>query len=74
MCYELGYQGSVAVRFIVDEHGSISNISVVKDEVGCGAAAEAIRVMKTMPKWNPALKRGNPVKSYFVQTFRFKIY
>ncbi|MCB0734721.1 MAG: energy transducer TonB [Flavobacteriales bacterium] len=75
LCYEMGLDGRVVIRFIVDEEGNISNAEVIKDEVGCGAAAEeALRVLKRMPKWQPGLKHGEPVKSYFIQSFSFRIF
>jgi Gram-negative bacterial TonB protein C-terminal len=66
--------GMVAVRFVVDEFGKISNTTVVKDELGCRAAEEALRVMKKMPRWSPGMKNGVAVKSHFVQIFRFRMY
>lgn len=71
-CLGSNRSGLVAVRFVVDEDGNISDAVVVKDELQCTAGYEAIRVMKTMPKWNPGRKNGKAVKSYFVQVFRFQ--
>lgn len=60
-----GESGTIYVRFIVNEDGSISNISVVR-----GASplldAEAIRVVSIMPKWNPAIKDGTVTRWSYV--------
>ncbi|HLV46790.1 MAG TPA: hypothetical protein VKY32_07095 [Flavobacterium sp.] len=37
--------------FTVEKDGELTNIRVVEDKYGLGQ--EAIRVLKTMPKWNP---------------------
>jgi len=65
--------GRVVVRFVVDEEGKISSPEVIKDELGCRAAEEALRVMKNMPRWKPGLKDGIPVKAYFIQVFSFRM-
>ncbi|MGB0931105.1 MAG: energy transducer TonB, partial [Chitinophagales bacterium] len=35
--------------------------------------AEAIRVVKEMPKWNPGKQRGKPVRVAFTLPIRFKL-
>ncbi|MCE7063446.1 M56 family metallopeptidase [Dyadobacter sp. CY343] len=52
--------GSVFVRFTVAEEGSIGNIVIVRG-VGFGLDAEAIRLVKNMPKWEPAIQNGKPL-------------
>ncbi|CAG5073180.1 hypothetical protein DYBT9623_04683 [Dyadobacter sp. CECT 9623] len=54
--------GSVFVRFTVAEEGSIGNIVIVKG-VGFGLDAEAIRLVKNMPKWEPAVQNGKPLSA-----------
>lgn len=54
--------GTVIVDFVIDKTGQIENIKVMKD-VGNGSASEAVKLLKKMPKWTPALdKDGNPVE------------
>jgi protein TonB len=67
---ELGIEGTVVLRFIIDASGGVSNIEVVRD-IGGGCGAEALRVAKTMPKWNPGRQRGKPVPVYFTMPVRF---
>lgn len=58
----MGISGTVFLSFVVDKNGVISDIEVLR-EVGGGLDEEAIRVLKSSPKWNPGLQRGRPVKS-----------
>lgn len=52
------------LSFIIEKDGTFSNIVVLNDESGIGG--EAIRVLKTMPAWNPAVHKGKVVRSKFV--------
>jgi len=46
-------EGKVYVSFIIEKDGLISNITILRD-VGHGTGEEAKRVLKNMPRWNPA--------------------
>lgn len=52
--------GRVVVRFTVGEDGSISGIEVV-ESVHPTLDKEVVRVVKSMPKWNPGMENGQPV-------------
>ena len=54
-------QGKVIISFIVEKDGSITNIKVEKG-VDSLLDAEALRVVKLMPKWKPGTQRGIPVR------------
>jgi hypothetical protein len=56
--------GRVVVSFIVEKDGSLTDIMVVKD-IGYGTGAEAIRVLKKCPKWNPGRQNGVPVRCQY---------
>ena len=56
--------GKVYVTFVVEKDGSIANPRVLKD-IGGGCGAEAIRVVKSMPKWSPGKQRGKAVRVQF---------
>lgn len=56
--------GKVYVTFVVERDGSIANPRVLKD-IGGGCGAEAIRVVKSMPKWSPGKQRGKAVRVQF---------
>lgn len=59
---EINEQGRVFLSFIVAKDGSISDVKVVKG-ISDSLNAEAIRVVKSMPNWKPALLADQPVKS-----------
>lgn len=61
---ENGVQGRVSVKFIVEKDGSISNVEVNRS-VDTDLDNEAIRVIKSMPKWNPAKQNGTEVRAYY---------
>lgn len=59
-------QGRVACTFTVVEDGSITNIKVAQS-IDPALDKEAVRVIKAMPRWNPAKENGVPVKiNYFL--------
>jgi TonB family C-terminal domain len=61
---ETGTKGRVMLTFVVEKDGSITDIKVLRD-IGSGCGEEAIRVVKTMPKWAPAKQRGKAVRQQF---------
>lgn len=69
---ENGIQGSVITTFIVEKDGSISEVEV-KKSVFPALDAEAVRVVKAMPKWNPGKQNGKPVRVQYTipVSFRF---
>ena len=58
---ELGISGNVYVRFIINKDGSLSNIYVSRS-VHPLLDAEALRVIRMMPKWIPGRQNGEPVR------------
>lgn len=72
MAREHGIEGTVVIRFVVDEHGNISNPEIVKD-IGGGCGKEALRVVKKMPQWEPGRQRDRKVKVYFNLPVKFKL-
>jgi len=62
-----GYKGEekLMVSFLVEKDGSITNIDVLKD-LGNGTKEEAIRVLKSCPKWIPATVNNEVVKYQYV--------
>jgi len=74
MAREAGISGKVFLKFVVSENGDISNVEVLKGVPGCGECdKEAIRVVKSMPKWKAAKMTGRAVKCYFNLPISFKI-
>ncbi len=56
--------GKVFVSFVVEKDGSVGQVKILRD-IGGGCGAEAVRVVKAMPKWKPGKQRGKPVRTQF---------
>ena len=67
-----GITGKVYVTFVVERDGSIANPKVLRD-IGGGCGAEAIRVVKSMPKWTPGKQRGKAVRVQFNLPVNFNL-
>ena len=65
-------QGKVYVTFVVEEDGSISNPKLLRD-IGVLCGEEAIRMVKSMPKWKPGMKDGKPVRVQYNLPVRFEL-
>ncbi len=72
IAYDGGTSGTVIVTFTVEKDGSITGVRIAsKKRIGFGVEKECIRVIKRMPKWNPAIYRDRPVRMRFTKPFRF---
>lgn len=69
---ENGITGKVYVTFVVEKDGSIANPRILRD-IGGGCGAEAIRVVKAMPKWSPGKQRGKAVRVQFNLPVNFNL-
>lgn len=69
---ESGIQGRVFVNFVVEPDGSVSNVKVLRG-IGGGCDEEAMRVVKTMPKWKAGKQRGKPVRVSYTLPVVFKL-
>jgi protein TonB len=67
-----GIQGEVMILFMVEEDGSISNVSVNKG-IGIECDEEAVRVIKSMPRWDPGRRNGRSVKVLVRMPIIFRI-
>ena len=67
---ENGVQGKVYVNFVVDRVGAISNVKVVRG-VDPAVDKEAVRVVKSMPKWIPGRQNGEAVRVSFTVPINF---
>ena len=66
---ENGIQGRVFCTFVVEKDGSLTDIKVARG-IGGGCDEEAIRVLRSSPKWNPGVQNGRNVRvSYTVPIF-----
>ena len=67
---EPGQRIEVHVRFWIDVDGSVSRAEITKSG-GTAFDKEVLRVMKKMPKWEPALQAGRPIAVAFQQPVIF---
>lgn len=58
---ENGVQGRVTVQFVVEKDGSISDVHVLRG-VDPSLDKEAVRVVKSMPRWTPGKQNGINVR------------
>lgn len=72
MAKESGIQGTVYLKFVVEKNGKISNVKVQRG-IGGGCDEEAVRVLKAMPKWQPAKQRGRAVRVWFNMPIKFTL-
>lgn len=69
---ESGIQGRVFINFVVENDGSVTNVKVMRS-LGGGCDEEAVRVVKSMPKWKPGKQRGKPVRVSYNLPVNFKL-
>lgn len=65
-------QGRVFLNFIVTKDGDIADVKILKG-IGFGADEEAVRVMKTMPRWKPGSQNGQPVNVRYNVPINFEL-
>ena len=69
---ENGVQGRVVCTFVVERDGSITDVRVVKS-VDPSLDKEAVRVVKSMPKWIPGKQNGSAVRVKYTVPVTFKL-
>ena len=69
---ENGRQGKVVVQFVVDTDGSIINAHVLTS-VDPDLDKEALRVIKSMPRWTPGKQKGKPVRVKYTVPVNFRL-
>ena len=60
------------VTFVVEKDGSVTGVRVLRD-IGGGCGQEAIRVVKSMPKWTPGKQRGKNVRVQYNLPVNFSL-
>ena len=69
---ENGIQGRVIVAFVVERDGSITDVRVVKS-VDQSLDKEAVRVVKSMPRWIPGKQNGSAVRVKYTVPVTFRL-
>ena len=67
-----GIQGIVLVEFSIDQKGKTFDAKVIQS-VHPLLDAEALRVVRSSPKWTPEIQRGKKVKVKYIFPFVFKL-
>lgn len=67
-----GIQGRVIVQFVVNSDGSICDEKLIKS-VDPQLDAEALRVIRSMPKWKPGMQKGKPVRVRYTLPVTFRL-
>lgn len=69
---ENGVQGEVEVTFIIDKEGNVQSPTVTRS-VDPSLDREALRLIKSMPKWNPGKQNGQVVNVRYRIPMTFKL-
>ena len=69
---ENGVQGRVQISFVVEKDGSISDVRVARS-VDPSLDKEAMRVVKSMPRWNPGRQNGQNVRVKYTVPVLFRL-
>lgn len=70
---ENGIQGRVICQFVVNKDGSIVDVEVARSGGDPSLDKEAVRVIKSMPKWKPGKQRGKAVRVKYTVPVNFKL-
>lgn len=72
LAMENGIQGKVYIQFVIERDGSITDVKVLRG-VDSSLDKEAVRVVKSMPKWKPGKQRGKPVRVSYTLPINFQL-
>lgn len=67
---DAGVKGRCVVEFVVEKDGTVSDFKVVRS-LNKECDEEAVRVLKTMPKWKPGMERGKPIRVKYTVPVKF---
>ena len=65
-------EGKVLVSYTIDEYGQVTDVYVVKG-IGGGCDEEAMRVIKSMPKWKPGNQGGEGIRVQYTIPINFQL-
>ncbi len=64
-----GIEGKVIAKFVIDENGQVESARIVRS-VSETIDSALLLAIETMPAWKPAIRDGQPVKSYVTLPFK----
>ena len=70
--HETGVQGRVTIAFVVEKDGSLTNFEVMQSP-DAALSEEAMRVIKSSPKWTAAIKNNKLVRLRFILPVEFRL-
>ena len=70
MAKESQISGTVYVTFVIEQDGSVTAARLLRG-IGGGCDEEALRVVRSMPKWKPGKQRGKPVRVQYNLPVKF---
>ncbi len=70
--HKAGVQGRVIANFVVEKDGNITEARIVRS-VHPSLDAEALRVIGSMPNWEPGMQNGEPVRVKYTVPITFKL-
>jgi protein TonB len=72
MAQENNVQGRVVLKFVIEHNGDLTNIEEVASP-DKSLTEEAIRVLKTSPKWSPGKQRNKAVRVAYILPIEFRL-
>ena len=72
MAAENNVQGKVILQFVVEKDGKVGEVKVARS-VDKDLDREAIRVVKTLPRFTPGRQNGQPVRVWYTLPVTFKL-
>ncbi len=67
-----GVQGKVYLKFVVEKNGKVGEVVVLRSPDKL-LEKEAVRVVKTLPKFEPGMQRGKPVRVWYQVPVTFRL-
>ena len=67
-----GVQGKVYCQFVVEKNGELTEIKIIRSPHP-GFNPTVLQAMRNMPKWNPGMQLGKPVRVRFVIPIQFHV-
>ena len=67
-----GIEGKVIVQFIITSEGAVTDVRTINTPDSL-LINEAERIVRIMPKWQPAIEKGKPVNVKYTMPINFKL-
>lgn len=71
-CAERNIQGRVTVQFVVEKDGSVGDVKIIRG-VDPQLDGEAVRLVRTFPKFEPGTMNGEPVRVWYTFPVNFRL-